>query len=1494
MVNSNFTKTLLQSYIITNCERRLFFELGRNKPGLWFDPVRPIPMKPPERLIFQRKYLIDKGIEYEQEVYSYLKKLDNARFKKDSKGNVDRFNSNLDATVLNKCYDALTKEPQKTLMLLEYQYNIPQDFFSNIFAAKPSIHELPVDYSELRPDILLFGNDLNKYLDLDQIFEVTSSGRIRKVPIAELNTRVGITIFDIKYVQDDHVGKKHFLEIFYYLKTLAVQIKELGLKTKYYVRANLNGIFPFHDASKLQQIKSVDDLFDLELLNIISWKEADRIYLQVLEIIKGLWSNSPCPIEQVDINFHQGCGYCRYIEDCKITLGMKDGSDPRDWSSRVLPFTSQSIAKQLIEEYHLKTIGDVSDDVDNIIVGSIPKPIYSELPTMKIKAEALISDQTVFPQPGQTQSYAIPRYSPIAVNFDVEYDQNNDKIFGIGIYVKMFIHSKLSYHAVFDNWWTVWKKALKNNNTAEEIQVELEQNIIRDVPLEVVKQFRDILIKLKKVQISLRGEKQNVGTEIKYSFASVNKDITSVSEAVLIINAIRRLDLILTMCNIIEDYAVIDGIGGVYYGPDTSLFYWSRSQLDQFQDMMERQLAKILDDRKAREAYESILMYLSPSETEVSHPYQHKKLFDVQAFVDAFIGFPEIINYTWHGIANKSFNYHTNPKYWVPHFNFLDLTNWLKYLSTTDQTDKKTIEKEIKKQIIIKLYFVNRIREKFQREARHTLSENANIIGRTEYRSAFLPYSYHDIAHVWFLFSKLNNALQQQNDEYYRAMFPQFSIGKLFAAEVSNLKIHDSSGKTVYYTFETRGLSSNMKTKEGDGVLLIPNYKRGLKINSWIRKWMVYLELMIWDTTIDGNRISTKPTYSNVFEECGKDGIDPTKEQWYLYPLSSDAWSNKLHNLKNNGLLDREGFGRSWLGFRLAYLWKIRTDPTLLWPSKWEFETPAIYLFYPRLLTFFKEKLYRKLLTRIKPTPDSSQQEAILNSLERVVSGILGPPGTGKSQTIVALIDEFIVRKKKEGKPFKILVASFSYAALRVVIDKIRKSRTDGNKPTFSSRTQMIFLRSETQDVIEPKKDCKDVDDLLRKGKTWKLNGQPRSVTGSKPLEESVEESFILFANAHQLYYLHERVRDGFAFDLICVDEASQMPTDYFMSCLKYVKKHSIAIKEPSGIVIAPDTEVKSRQQVEALKIDDSSKSIKFNELTKIVIVGDHNQLPPVRIKNPPKNLELILDSLFYYYIKGHNISTKQLKINYRSHEDIVAFTSELGLYKDLKAHTANANATLEGNLSKVKASWVKEVLAPDRVLCSLIHRRKFDIGISEFEAGLVTSLVSGYFDMIAPQNVAEERIFWKEKIGVVAPHNAQGRTIIRRIYEKLHAKTRLSQMQLMDYLKQTVYSVEKFQGSDRDLIITSIGLSDVDKISAEEEFIFDLNRFNVLTSRAKHKVVFVSSAEFLRYIPEDRKVLEHASKVYLFAEEFCNKNISLTLKNERNKDEQIEFRFKQ
>ncbi|TFF89635.1 MAG: hypothetical protein EU548_07100, partial [Promethearchaeota archaeon] len=283
----------------------------------------------------------------------------------------------------------------------------------------------------------------------------------------------------------------------------------------------------------------------------------------------------------------------------------------------------------------------------------------------------------------------------------------------------------------------------------------------------------------------------------------------------------------------------------------------------------------------------------------------------------------------------------------------------------------------------------------------------------------------------------------------------------------------------------------------------------------------------------------------------------------------------------------------------------------------------------------------------------------------------------------------------------------------------------------------------------------------------------------------------------------------------------------------------------------------------------------------------------PVRVKNPPKNLELILDSLFSYYINGHKISKRQLKINYRSHQDIVSYTSLLGIYKDLKPHESNAKTVLEGNLNNIKTKWVKEVLSPKKVVCALIHNRKFEIGISEFEADLVCEIITGFFDMIAPQNTKEEKRFWSERIGVVAPHNAQGRAIIRKVFSNFRNRSFLSDTRLMEHLKSTIYSVEKFQGSDRDLIITSVGLSDEDKINAEEDFIYDLNRFNVLTSRAKNKIIFVSSDTFLQYIPEDRKALENASMVYLYAEDFCNKQEILNIRNENNENEEIIFKYK-
>ncbi len=109
------------------------------------------------------------------------------------------------------------------------------------------------------------------------------------------------------------------------------------------------------------------------------------------------------------------------------------------------------------------------------------------------------------------------------------------------------------------------------------------------------------------------------------------------------------------------------------------------------------------------------------------------------------------------------------------------------------------------------------------------------------------------------------------------------------------------------------------------------------------------------------------------------------------------------------GFFQRDNLGSSWLGHRLSYIWKIRTNPELYWSTHWDFASPSIYLFAPELLFNINElETNQDLLTNIFPAPDPSQRLAIKSSLNNTISAILGPPGTGKSQTIAALVDEYL------------------------------------------------------------------------------------------------------------------------------------------------------------------------------------------------------------------------------------------------------------------------------------------------------------------------------------------------------------------------------------------------------------------------------------------------------------------------------------------------------
>jgi hypothetical protein len=1487
----------------------------------WISPKRET--KKSNRIVRKDNLLLKQGKRYEQKIYKLLQNYPHTVKKVSSKGDVSP--TDFTPQLLDNLHQKLLKNPQRSIFLLEHQYPAPQSFKDYIFPPRVSIGKPNVEFGGERPDIMIIGNNLHSLDSAHKLpLELKSDGSVRELSSHELSNRFGITIIDIKHTAEENVGKKHFIEILYYIWVLAFWLVENKLDYKFYVRLDSNGIFPTlpKDFSSRSSPEFLIYQDFISYLVPVRWKESHRLFTKVFSSLQDMWAQIPCEIEKIPLNLQPTCGYCEFLEDCTMTLGMKEGVPRSDWSVHLLPYISPSIAQQL-ENRGFNTIGDVAERIHTVEVGTTPEPLYPELPLLPLKAKALIQDDMIVPRTGQTYSYAIPKFVTLSLTFCAESDPANDRVFASGLSLSMGVPPKSSYCLAFDNWWRVWKKALKRINRQtdpdidsilHDVKLELDSILFRSVPESTISNFYEAITVLKGFDIKVPGDsgkvKKFVHAWVTYNYIYINEDLELENELRLAKKLVSRLHALIQISNILELYCVVQGRKeGTYFGPKMALFYWSSHQLNNFQKMLERNMKYLIDDPLIEQKFQDIVTWFTPPESEVGNPYQHKKMYDVQLYAQTTIGFPEIINYTWHEIAKKLLKSKIETGYyWIKHFDYMDFQVWHEFVDAEDPVKKAKKKKNIRNQLYSKMVSINKLRIHFQRYSQHAISQYATPMKNLEFvqTSTEIRDLFHPIAKIWYLFAKLNGALDELEADSIRTIYPEFSIGKLKAGAVSNLHIKEhirekkkEKIKNKYiYQFQLRGLSSNMKIGVKNLVLLIPNEKRDMMVGNWSRKWEISISEMTWNDSISGYDVISEPTKTHFNELYQGEIQNPLPHpSWFIYPVAFDAWSRKLYG--NGGLLQTCRFGNSWLGDRLTHIWKLNQKYTLDSPSSWSFRAPEVYMYAPSFLPQHSESsstLSSHLESKIDPSPDISQAQAINLALQGTIVGIKGPPGTGKSQTITALIEEFCLRRKARGiTSNKILVTAFSYAALRVLMKKFRKSTLKSKDPSFVAQIQVVFLRSPWQDPFQDVPGTYPIDDLERNNGTWKLNGESRSVTKKKNLEKSLEESFIICTNAIQLYFLakEERVLKDFAFDLIVVDEASQVPTDQFLASLQFVhngifKIHPLSFRDEQG-----SKRIKQEISILAndLSVDDSPTEEK---LTKVVIVGDFNQLPPVQPVPPPKNLERVLDSLFAYYVKYHGIVSHQLKINYRSHQDIVDFTSHLKFYDELQTHKINRNAPLQGDFSHITTSWIRDLLDPSIVVSALIHDREYEIAVCSVEADIVTQIVKAFFLSRNPETPIQENIFWKESLGIVAPHNAQGRLIIQKIFHMMtkDLHTCLTHVDLMRLLRNTIYSVEKFQGSDRELIIASIGLSDIDQLKAEEEFIYDLNRFNVLTSRAKHKIILLCSEKFLDFIPHNRIIMEQAAQIRNYAYDFCNCQKSVFRVNEQNNLEYLKFRW--
>ena len=96
--------------------------------------------------------------------------------------------------------------------------------------------------------------------------------------------------------------------------------------------------------------------------------------------------------------------------------------------------------------------------------------------------------------------------------------------------------------------------------------------------------------------------------------------------------------------------------------------------------------------------------------------------------------------------------------------------------------------------------------------------------------------------------------------------------------------------------------------------------------------------------------------------------------------------------------------------------------------------------------------------------------------------------------------------------------------------------------------------------------------------------------------------------------------------------------------------------------------------------------------------------------------------------------------------------------------------------------------------------------------------------------------------------------------------------------IRAAVDTVERFQGQQRDVMLATFALGDPDAIRDEDEFLMSLNRFNVMASRTRAKLVVLVSQEIVNHLPTDMDVLRESALLKTYAETFCASARPLTL----------------
>lgn len=425
------------------------------------------------------------------------------------------------------------------------------------------------------------------------------------------------------------------------------------------------------------------------------------------------------------------------------------------------------------------------------------------------------------------------------------------------------------------------------------------------------------------------------------------------------------------------------------------------------------------------------------------------------------------------------------------------------------------------------------------------------------------------------------------------------------------------------------------------------------------------------------------------------------------------------------------------------------------------------------------------------PWLNTTQEEAVNHVLSaKEVSIVHGPPGTGKTTTLVEAIYETLHRENQ------VMVCAQSNTAVDWISEKLVDRGINvlriGNPTRVNDK--MLSFTYERRFESHP-----DYSEL------WGIRKAIREIQSSFRKKSHSEKD----TARNRLSRLRFRA----------TELEVQIDADLFSEA-----------RVIACTLVGSANRVLTNHNFTTLFIDEAAQALEaacwiaISKADRVILAGDHHQLPPT-IKCIEAARGGLDRTLMQKVAAGKPETVSLLKVQYRMHEDIMRFSSRWFYQDELQAAP---EVKYRGILA-----YDTPVVWFDTADCDFEEDQlsESQSRINKKEAELLVEQLQAYIEKISKERVLDESI----DFGLISPYKSQVQYIRGLIKRNSFFKPFRKLI--------TVHTVDGFQGQERDVIMISlVRANDQGNIG----FLNDLRRMNVAITRARMKLIILGDASTL------------------------------------------------